>query len=303
MLHIEDHRLVGDGVSRRDTPNVGGPLQPLFLVLHYTAGSSLESAVQSLCTRKPSGNASAHLVLGRDGHVVQLAPFNVVTWHAGISQWQGYRGLNQCAIGLEMDNAGVLDDIGGRYHTWFRSEVPAADVQHAAQASGGPVRAWHAYTRVQIERALAIAELLASHYGLADVLGHSDIAPGRKIDPGPAFPLAHVRARVLGREDDSLPHYVVTASALNIRTGPDVSYAPAGPALKKGTELLLLQAGSRWSQVEVAGPVDLSGWVNNQFILPAGVPARRATLVPRTPKTPKSPKRAAGSRSARPHRP
>jgi N-acetylmuramoyl-L-alanine amidase len=63
MLKIEKHRLVGDKVTHRDTPNVGGALAPRFLVFHYTAGRSAASSVESLCTRKPSGNASAHIVL------------------------------------------------------------------------------------------------------------------------------------------------------------------------------------------------------------------------------------------------
>lgn len=55
MLRIEKHRLVGDQVTHRDTPNRGGPLAPRYLVFHYTAGSSAASAVNSLCTRKPRG--------------------------------------------------------------------------------------------------------------------------------------------------------------------------------------------------------------------------------------------------------
>ena len=83
MLRIQDHRLVGDGVSFRATPNCGGALSARYLVFHYTAGRSCDSSVESLCTRKPRDNASAHVVLASDGRIVQLAPFNVVTWHAG----------------------------------------------------------------------------------------------------------------------------------------------------------------------------------------------------------------------------
>jgi N-acetylmuramoyl-L-alanine amidase len=105
MLSIKNHRLVGDGVSFRQTPNVGGALTPRFVVLHYTAGRNAESSVESLCTKKPQGNASAHIVLGRDGRIIQLAAFNTVTWHAGVSQWNGINGLNPFSIGIEMDNA------------------------------------------------------------------------------------------------------------------------------------------------------------------------------------------------------
>jgi len=98
MLGIQNHRLTGPDVSFRQTPNVGGAMRPRFVLLHYTAGRNLESSVESLCTKKPQGNASAHLVLGRDGRIVQLAAFNAVTWHAGASQWNGIDGLNHHAI-------------------------------------------------------------------------------------------------------------------------------------------------------------------------------------------------------------
>ena len=112
--------------------------------------------------------------------------------------------------------------------------------------------------------------MLADHYGLPDALGHEYIAPGRKVDPGPAFPLAAVRSRVLGRAHDEPPRYVVTASSLNIRKGPDASFERAAAALKSGTELLLLDARDRWSQVEVIADPEVEGWVSNAYIAPVG---------------------------------
>ncbi|MGY0195680.1 N-acetylmuramoyl-L-alanine amidase [Leptothrix sp. BB-4] len=274
MLRIDNHRLVGEGCTYRATPNIGGPLSPRYLVMHYTAGRSLESSVTSLCTQKPSGNASAHVVLGRDGRIVQLAPFNVVTWHAGLSAWNGLTGLNTASIGIEMDNAGALDKVGDRYVAWFGEAYPDSEVRVAAHRHGGPVRGWHAYTAAQIQRATELAELLVSTYRLEDVLGHEDIAPGRKTDPGPAFPLASVRAHALGREDDTLPRRWVDATSLNIRTAPDAQAPAVAPPLKRGTELLLLEAGSRWSRVEVAGPTDLEGWVNNSFLADHAPPGK-----------------------------
>jgi N-acetylmuramoyl-L-alanine amidase len=279
MLRIQNHRLVGDHVTFRQTPNIGAALLPRWLVLHYTAGRSLESSVASLCTKKPQGNASAHVVLGRDGRIVQLAAFNVVTWHAGISQWNGLVGLNQHAIGIEMDNAGLLHREGERFVAWFGKAYPVEEVLLAEHRHGGGVQPWHTFTEVQIERALALSELLVAHYGLEDVLGHEDISRGRKTDPGPAFPLESVRSRAMGRGDDHLPRLVVTVAGLNIRSGPGAAFAKVAPALKFGTELLLLEAQDRWSRVAVVGPTDLEGWVSNDFIAPApahrgGAPAR-----------------------------
>ena len=223
MLSLKNHRLVGDGVSFRATPNHGGELKARYLVFHYTAGRSVESSVESLCTRKPEGNASAHLVLARDGRIVQLVPFNLVAWHAGVSQWNGVVGLNQASIGIEMDNAGAMSRVGDKFVAWFGKEYAPSEVMLAEHKHGGGVRPWHAYTEVQIERALELAELLVNHYRLEDVLGHEDIARGRKQDPGPAFPLESIASCALGRTSDVPTRYVVTAETLNIRKGPGAS--------------------------------------------------------------------------------
>ncbi|HEX5372522.1 MAG TPA: N-acetylmuramoyl-L-alanine amidase [Aquabacterium sp.] len=277
-LRIDDkHRLVGDQVTFRATPNHGGVLKPRYLVMHYTAGRSAASSVESLCTQKPSGNASAHVVLGRDGSIVQLAPFNVVTWHAGVSQWNGLIGLNNHSIGIEMDNAGQLKKVGSQYQAWFGKVYPDDEVLLAEHKHGGGIQPWHTYTEVQIERALELAELLVARYGLEDVLGHEDIARGRKADPGPAFPLASVQSRALGRTQDEPAHFVVTATSLNIRSAPDAAATPVAAPLKKGTELILLEPLDRWSRVEVIGKTDLEGWVSNSYIQEIQPASQRST--------------------------
>ena len=302
MLSIKNHQLVGDRVSFRATPNHGGELKARYLVFHYTAGRSAESSVESLCTRKPQGNASAHLVLARDGRIVQLVPFNLVAWHAGVSQWNGVVGLNQASIGIEMDNAGAMSRVGDKFVAWFGKEYAASEVMLAEHKHGGGVRPWHAYTEVQIKRALELAELLVNHYSLEEVLGHEDIARGRKQDPGPAFPLASIASCALGRTSDAPLRYVVTSATLNIRKGPGASFDPVAPPLKKGTVVLLLQPADRWSKVEVEGPTDIEGWVNNSFIARAPAVARQRGAMKRgaLKKAPK--KLSTRKRSARAHR-
>lgn len=267
MLTIDNHRLVGDGVTFRATPNQGGHLSARYLVFHYTAGSSCDSSVESLCTRKARGSASAHLVLARDGRIVQLAPFDVVTWHAGVSCWEGLTGLNKRSIGIEMDNAGRMQRVGDKFVAWFGKEFRASEVLLAEHKHGGGVMPWHVYSEVQLVRAAELAELLVNHYGLHDVLGHEDIAPGRKHDPGPAFPLATIASRAL-RSQPPLTSYVVTSDTLNIRNGPGVSFVPIGPALPRGAIVLLLQTGAGWSKVRVDRPDGVTGWVNQRFLAP-----------------------------------
>jgi N-acetylmuramoyl-L-alanine amidase len=266
MLTLDNHRLAGPGVTHRDTPNRGGLLQPRFLVMHYTAGRSAASSVESLCN--PQSKASAHLVVARDGSITQLLPFNVVAWHAGVSQWNGLVGMNQHAIGIEFDNAGLLKQVGERYVAWFGLAYPPDEVLLAEHRHGGGVKPWHTFTAEQIDRAVELATLLVSRYGLEDVLGHEDVARGRKTDPGPAFPLAAVAGRALGRVQDEPPHYTVTAASLNVRGGPGVQFPIVAAPLKRGAELLLLEPGDRWSRVEWLGDSDVEGWVNNLFIAP-----------------------------------
>ena len=265
-MNIRDHKLEGDGVAYKETPNRGGMLEPQYLVFHYTAGSSAQGSIESLCTKKPTGNASAHLVLARDGSITQLAPFNVSTWHAGISHWNGLTGMNQYTIGIEVDNAGKLIQVGEKYRAWFGREYPEDQVVRARHKNESETACWHAFTEEQIKAALDLSQLLIEKYNLKDILGHEDIAPGRKTDPGPAFPLSNIRSAVFGRSQDENEIYKVIAETLNIRKGPGIEYDTVSPPLLRGTRLVVLEVRERWSRVDVEGPNDIEGWVNNKFI-------------------------------------
>ena len=194
---VRDHVLYADGkqVLFRQTPNVGGACARRFLIMHFTAGS-YAGAVDWLCN--PAAKASAHLVIAEDGAVTQLARFDRATWHAGVSQWRGVTAMNTASIGMELANYGdMIEGAPGAYHVG-RASIPDDRVMVAAHRHGGPRRPWHTYPAVQQETALAIAKALHAAYRFEDVAGHEDIAPGRKVDPGPAFPLSSFRAAVLG---------------------------------------------------------------------------------------------------------
>lgn len=265
-MKIRKHILEGAGVEQKATPNIGGRIEPQYLVMHYTAGRDAQSSVESLCTRKPSGNASAHLVIGRDGGITQLAPFNVETWHAGISCWGSLSGMNKYSIGIELDNAGRLMQVGGKYRAWFGAEIPEDEVVKARHKNETEIACWQAYSEKQISRAQEVAQLLADQYKLLDILGHEDIAPRRKSDPGPAFPLPNIRAAVLGRSRDSDDLYRVNVDRLNIRKGPGIEFETASDALLRGTRVFVLEMRDRWSRVDVEGPNDIEGWVSNKFL-------------------------------------
>ena len=270
-MRVKAHRLVEDDgtpVPFKPSPNLGGKVQHKFLVMHYTAGGSAEESVDWLTARR--SQASAHAVIGRDGSVTQLVPFDRVAWHAGASSWEGLKGLNGYSLGIEMDNAGLLTRHADRWRAWFGRAYDDADVVQAVHKNGTDACGWHDYTEAQIQSALKVSQLLMANYGLRDVLGHEDIAPGRKWDPGPAFPMASFRGRLLGRREDQLPQYR-TLCELHIRTaaGPQNPALPGSP-LAKGTVVEQISAQGHWWKVDVQegapATLDLDGWVNSKFL-------------------------------------
>lgn len=263
-MKINNYLLEADYVKIHKTPNLGGYLDPKYVVFHFTAGRSCQSSVEWLCN--PKAKASAHLVVGRDGNIVQLAPFNVTTWHAGKSNWNGLTGMNHYSIGIELDNVGKLTKVGNKYRSWFQSEIPEDEVVHAKHKHEANIGYWQAYTDIQIQRAHELAALLVETYNIKDILGHEDIAPKRKNDPGPAFPFEHIHTSVFGRESNDDDIYKVTIDSLNIRKGPGVEFDIVSTPLIMGTELFIIEKKERWSKVEVKGLQDIEGWVNNKFI-------------------------------------
>ncbi len=263
-MKIENHILTGDDIAQRETPNRGGPITPEFLVFHFTAGRSAQSSINWLCDVR--ARASAHIVIGRDGAITQLAPFNIKTWHAGRSHWQGRSGLNNHSIGIELDNAGRLTKVGNVHKAWFQDVYPESEVLHARHKLDAEPAFWHTFTPEQIGRATALAEELTAVYDLKDIIGHDDIAPDRKRDPGPAFPLENIRARVLGRHEDVEELFEVTANFLNIRKGPGVEFGKVADALPAGTKVALLETRNRWSKIDVQQENDIEGWVFNKYL-------------------------------------
>ena len=194
LLELFEGRLLGPGVAYTPSPNTPGPsaYPPDTLLIHYTASLNAESAVREL-TRAGKGGVSAHLVVDRDGTTFQLLSFDLIGWHAGVSEWQGKKGLNPRSIGIEMVNAGRLELRGGKYYTWSGQEVDESEVLAAVHRNEDVLTFWHLYTAKQVETVRAICHLLMQHYPIKHILGHEEVSPGRKIDPGPAFPLDNLR--------------------------------------------------------------------------------------------------------------
>jgi N-acetylmuramoyl-L-alanine amidase len=125
---------------------------PDLVVLHYTAMADALGAADWLCN--PESEVSAHYLIARDGEVMSLVPEALRAWHAGAGAWGQVGDVNSRSIGIEIDNPG---------------NSPFDEMQMVALETllDGIFRRW----RIRPER----------------VIGHSDMAPGRKIDPGPFF--------------------------------------------------------------------------------------------------------------------
>ncbi len=270
-MKIVRHRLYKDDGAPYPfvpSPNKGGNVEHRYLVMHYTAAPNSEAAIRALTNRKRK--ASAHVVIGGDGSITQLVSFHRVAWHAGASSWEGLNGLNQYSLGIELDNAGRLERHGEKWRAWFGGEYDTTDVIEAVHKNQAAPSGWHIFTPEQIEVALELSSLLVERYGLLDIVGHDDISPGRKVDPGPAFPMASFRASVLGRAEDEAIHYE-TATNLNIRTGPGTHYGKiVDSPLPTGTPVEILDQQGSWRFVDVLDTIDdvmdLQGWVHGRYL-------------------------------------
>jgi N-acetylmuramoyl-L-alanine amidase len=177
----KDHWL--EGVRRDEL--AGGAFMSIrrFLVIHFTSGASAQSSVDFWKTPAAKG-ASAHIVIDRDGSIIQCRPTNRTCGHAGKSKWRGFDGLNDCSIGIELANAGDNSDL---FKGW------ASGVIFAKHKNGGPVKGWEEYPEAQLAACIQVAKALVERYKLDDILGHDDCAPDRKVDPGPCFPMKRLR--------------------------------------------------------------------------------------------------------------
>lgn len=269
-LSISDHLLTGDDVIPKNCPKnkVKFNMDNLdTIVIHYTAGKSAETSTNFLCGEV---QASAHLVIGRKGEIYQLVPFDTVAWHAGRSHYGNKSGYNQYSIGVEIDNAGWLEKAGTEYIAWFGGRYLENNVIQATHRNETKPRYWHVYTPEQIEACRQICELLIknNNYNITTILGHEEIAPGRKQDPGPAFPLDRLRTNLLfqNRSDsdtsEDIKGKVVNTDFLNIREQAGVEYKKLAQPLRKNTEVVIKDELGGWYKVETK----ITGWVSKGYI-------------------------------------
>lgn len=141
------------------------------VVLHYT---SVDDATSMKLLSQ--GKVSAHYLINDAGRAYRLVDENRAAWHAGASSWYGNIAMNSTSIGIEVVNPGWTDGSDGK-----------------------PL--WHAYNARQVRALTILLRDIIQRHGIApeNVVGHSDIAPQRKVDPGPLFPWKALAAAGIGR--------------------------------------------------------------------------------------------------------
>ncbi len=164
--------MIGTGLPKRVqlSPNINerrGGKTISILVLHYTGMSSAKKACDWLCN--PESQVSCHYLVDDHGGIVQMVDEQSRAWHAGVSSWHDQEDVNSISIGIEIQNHG---------HTMGYPDFGSA------QMAGVAALCKDIITRHKIEP--------------RNVVAHSDVAPGRKVDPGEKFDWAYLKAFGIG---------------------------------------------------------------------------------------------------------
>lgn len=146
----------------------GEPCPPDLLLLHYTGMRTGRAALERLCD--PAAKVSAHYLIEEDGRLFRLVPEHRRAWHAGVASWAGVTNVNGCSLGIELVNPG--HEFGYR-----------------------------AFPERQMAALSELLHVLKAKYRIspARVLGHSDVAPLRKTDPGELFDWSRLAAEGLAQ--------------------------------------------------------------------------------------------------------
>ena len=138
-----------------------------FIVFHYTGMKKEINAINKLTSH--SSKVSSHYFIKSNGEILNLVPDLYIAWHAGVSFWKNYKFLNKNSIGIEISN-------------------PGHDYKYKK------------FTKKQINSVLKLSKYLIKKYKIKSefILGHSDISPDRKKDPGEKFPWQYLSKRKIG---------------------------------------------------------------------------------------------------------
>lgn len=198
LIARPDSTLVADlHPSPNIEPRKAG-VSPSIVILHYTGLPTVERALDVLS--RPDCKVSCHYVIDEGGRIIQMVAETMRAWHAGVSSWRGETDINSASIGIEIQNPGHM-------------------------------HGYPDFPRVQMQAVASLSRDIVRRHGLKPerILAHSDVAPGRKIDPGEKMDWAWLAERGVG-------HWVAPAAADCDDTG--VALDSTGPLVDHARALL-----------------------------------------------------------------
>lgn len=264
---------------------VGPAITPEIVILHDTA-SRITPGNAAAYLKKNDAQVSVHFVVERDGTFEQQVPVNARANHAGRSEYHGRPRCNDFSLGIEIVNPGRLSRDSAHMATaWFGKgfDIDCYGIRELTTPEHG-AGLWMPYTEAQLDTVIMLLRELFRHVdSLRDITTHWYVSPGRKVDPNPLFPLEHVRALILGREDpadDLFEHQSGAATGerfvqintpgdtLNLRRWPAFNPNVIGaiphdtivPVLRSG-----MFSGRHWHLVQYGGR---EGWVVSAYTDP-----------------------------------
>jgi len=176
-----------------------------MLVLHYTGMETAAAALAHM--RDPTAKVSAHYMIDEDGAVTRLVADDMRAWHAGVSSWAGASDINDRSIGIELVNPG--HEFGYR-----------------------------AFPEAQMASLIPLCQAIVARHGIAPerVIGHSDVAPLRKEDPGERFDWRRLAAAGIGLWPEDIPKLQQVPSEATLRAqlarfGYDLEEVPLSPVI------------------------------------------------------------------------
>lgn len=207
MLTIKNHWVKEAHELSTKKKGPGKLRGPDGIVMHYTAGWTTQGDIATLTTS--SRQASVQFILSREGAIYQCMPANWRAWHAGPSKYNGWNGLNNNFIGIEICNAGwIKKQSNGNYVDQYGQRISPSGkfLDYAARSTASPPEEWHheyhprlakgeyawePYPVVQLDALEELTEALIKYYPtIKHIVSHEEIdTRGWKTDPGPVFPM------------------------------------------------------------------------------------------------------------------
>jgi N-acetylmuramoyl-L-alanine amidase len=289
---IENHLLKADKAHEKivqsPSPNARGIIDPDYLVIHYTAGDTAKGAIDwFMNTGNNPDKIAAHIVIDLDGTITQLVPFNRRANHAGSSIWDGVENFNFHSVGIEIVNPGFCEKLTDGT---FKRKVTATKHQSYPVGRAADIletthkhkfwtahdnKHWFKFPKAQLDALYVLSKVLVNHYQMINVLGHDDISPLRKPDPGPCFPWREFRTNVLGRFDHVGDLFVVNTAGTNFRVDHSTN-SPVIKTLAKGYNVGLIETFGAWSKVYLANDkkellrdgrcIKIIGWIHSSLL-------------------------------------